>query len=1069
MPGKSFNSDSGDDSPKQNPLALTGLLAIALLAVVCRDLVADWPSYRGDNQRTAFREQSLNAVAWKPAWVREFAPPSAAWSKPARGSIWQNLTSIEARVTDDRANVPLICSDSAGKLHVLVPSSTEDRLVSLDPGTGNLNWQVDTQGPIRYAPSIDQGIAFLGSDDGFVRSIDLRNGRVVWQVRIGPEYPSIIGNGRVISSHPVRTSVIVQNDKVIAHAGLFPSQGVYAVALDRTSGKLIWRKRIQTSSQGYLLDDSSDRIYVPTGRSVPYAIDSSNGKKLFDLPSPGGTFCILTPDLFFTGPGNTPETQSFATGNKAKMLSYKARQIAVGMGKIWTANGSRIVCHSLTNVLQGKQETVWEIESKLQNGLAVSGTSKRLLLFVGGKEKIEIYNALTGKPMQEIQIGSQYGEIVHLAISDSKQKTSETIVATTATGHVLCWTSDSTQQSFPKSEENFDLSRKQPKTDAANETRDEKLTQATRLLPSQFGFALVAGRDISQSINQILDTTSLHVVGCVPSSEIASALRNEFRNKRQYGIRVSIVHHKANPSGQFADGLFNLVVNRPGSEISDASLSKLCCPGYGVSFRSDGTSFTVHPLKNAGVWRHQYANPNNLADSRDEHVGNAVAFRLKWFGGVGPSRMPDRHLRGPAPLCAGPSMIVQADGLLIGVDPANGTERWQFKLPEKSMRYVTPYDGGYACLTKNGREVTFSANREIITLNALTGSRIKSTNIRQDSKRWGYLARNEKTILTSIMKSSAPRIATDRKTQRTFVDSDYRSNRPLVCSRSISSFDDNFNLRWNRKSKGVIPNGSISIDFDQSIVLFIEGRSATCLQHPTDRITTQEILEEGYLVCLDLTNGKTRWESPVKWKDASNVLYTQIADSNAILTSSVSKAGKARYLFRCYSLNEGNQQWDIGHDHVKAGLYHGEQVHHPLILQRPDGQSLLVAEPFFYDLDTGKPISIFADEPDWAIRRPGHSCGTLSGSGNCLFFRANNPTVLNLNQSKGERFTALAPSRPGCWINIIPANGHLLIPEASASCVCKYSLQTSICFEPVAQLDYESKIVILPDVVPESN
>ena len=109
----------------------------------------------------------------------------------------------------------------------------------------------------------------------------------------------------------------------------------------------------------------------------------------------------------------------------------------------------------------------------------------------------------------------------------------------------------------------------------------------------------------------------------------------------------------------------------------------------------------------------------NLADSGDTLVGKAAAFKLKWFGGVGPSRMPDRHLRGPAPLSAGGAMVVQGDGVLIGVDPANGTERWQFPLPEKAMRYVTPYDAGYVCLDETGDRLTLAAGDDLVTLNAL--------------------------------------------------------------------------------------------------------------------------------------------------------------------------------------------------------------------------------------------------------------------------------------------------------------------------------------------------------------
>jgi hypothetical protein len=38
--------------------------------------------------------------------------------------------------------------------------------------------------------------------------------------------------------------------------------------------------------------------------------------------------------------------------------------------------------------------------------------------------------------------------------------------------------------------------------------------------------------------------------------------------------------------------------------------------------------------------------------------------------------------------------------------------------------------------------------------------------------------------------------------------------------------------------------------------------------------------------------------------------------------------------------------------------------------------------------------------------------------------------------------------RPGCWINIIPAGGLILIPEASAGCTCGYAIQTSLALAP---------------------
>ena len=42
--------------------------------------------------------------------------------------------------------------------------------------------------------------------------------------------------------------------------------------------------------------------------------------------------------------------------------------------------------------------------------------------------------------------------------------------------------------------------------------------------------------------------------------------------------------------------------------------------------------------------------------------------------------------------------------------------------------------------------------------------------------------------------------------------------------------------------------------------------------------------------------------------------------------------------------------------------------------------------------------------------------------------------MLDLGKSAADRFQALAPPRPGCWINILPAQGLVLLPEARAGC-----------------------------------
>ena len=147
---------------------------------------------------------------------------------------------------------------------------------------------------------------------------------------------------------------------------------------------------------------------------------------------------------------------------------------------------------------------------------------------------------------------------------------------------------------------------------------------------------------------------------------------------------------------------------------------------------------------------------------------------------------------------------------------------------------------------------------------------------------------------------------------------------------------------------------------------------------------------------------------------------------------------------QCLDTKTGRELWAASHYKGLPGAFtHGEQVHHPVILG-----DRLIAEPAIYELATGKRLGPLDKPADWNLKRPGHSCGTLTGAGDCLFFRAANPTVLDLGKSAAGRFQALAPTRPGCWINILPAQGLVLIPEASSGCVCHFSLQTSMAFRP---------------------
>src|SRR5690606_39059932 len=85
----------------------------------------------------------------------------------------------------------------------------------------------------------------------------------------------------------------------------------------------------------------------------------------------------------------------------------------------------------------------------------------------------------------------------------------------------------------------------------------------------------------------------------------------------------------------------------------------------------------------------------------------------------------------------------------------------------------------------------------------------------------------------------------------------------------------------------------------------------------------------------------------------------------------------------------------------------------------------------------------------WSIMRTGHHCGMLTGcESGMLLFRSGDTGFYDLETESGTRH--FAGHRLGCWINAIPANGLVLIPEASAGCVCLFSISSTIVMEPRA-------------------
>ncbi len=222
---------------------------------------------------------------------------------------------------------------------------------------------------------------------------------------------------------------------------------------------------------------------------------------------------------------------------------------------------------------------------------------------------------------------------------------------------------------------------------------------------------------------------------------------------------------------------------------------------------------------------------------------------------------------------------------------------------------------------------------------------------------------------------------------------------------------------------------------------FIESTNAKTLSQPDGRSKLQTLLGDGSrLVALDMKTGRLRWQVECGLREIQHHLYLAFSDGILVAVGTKNKRTgnqpQVWYDLHGFDASTGKLVWSATQNQgLKSGGSHGEQDHHPAIVG-----GVVYQEPLAYDLHTGK------RRQGWRFARGGHGCGTVSASASAFFYRAGNPTMCDLATGKKSKVSHV--SRPGCWINIIPAGGLVLIPEASSGCTCNFAVQSSMAFAP---------------------
>jgi outer membrane protein assembly factor BamB len=447
-------------------------------------------------------------------------------------------------------------------------------------------------------------------------------------------------------------------------------------------------------------------------------------------------------------------------------------------------------------------------------------------------------------------------------------------------------------------------------------------------------------------------------------------------------------------------------------------------------------------LEGAGDWSHMYADAGNTACSGDTRIGSQL--QMQWFGPPGPREMIDRHHRTVAPLYKNGRMFIPGEDRVIAVDAYNGTILWDLAVPD-SRRVVSYRDCSYLVASN---ELVYVVNRDhCLVMDAQTGA-MKRTfpvppgpdNRKQD---WGYVCPIGDLLVGSAVKPGSSRRGQSRRIDETETYYDFV---PLVCSDFLFAYDDQRDgkQRWTyRPPAGLIVNPTIAVANDK--IYFIESTNPETLMKPIGRATLAELVGKGSkLTALDATTGKAAWSKPAKLEALQHNLFLAVSAGKIVVSGSRNsgadkKTATVLYDIHVFDAKTGEMKWTKTMDtKLPIGGDHGEQDQHPVIV---DGR--LYCEPFAYNLHTGDPI-------DWNwpwLGKKRSGCGNISASASMFFFRNDTVGMFDLSSSQAKKVTT--ETRPGCWINLIPAGGLLLAPEASSGCSCNFSIQTSLALIPV--------------------
>lgn len=965
----------------------------------------------------------------------------------------------------------------------------------LDAESGDLIWklrggpsdewflgrgQMVSRWPVRTGVLVDDGVAYFGAgifphEDVYLHAVDAKTGEVVWT------------RDDISESDAGRDDLSPQGYLLASEKQLFvPSGRSMPATFDRNTGKLLHKKTYSwRGSAGGVVGGTrallADGQIYSGGAHHLLAIEQAKGGLGFGwfegrqmvvsgneaMIATGTAIARINRGEYAVNSRKTRTIEATVTSLSRSLRNAKGDEAADIRKKMKAAQAE---LKELSTV-----GVIWQKPNEDAAALLMTGN----MILSGGQGHVQGYDRETGK--QTLRLLTDPGSEARGLVYANGH-----LIVSTTTGRVMCF-GPGEQKAIPLTE-----AKKYPNPYAADETSKTCREAAAAIIRETGitrGFCLVVGSEDGRLAYELAMQTELSIYCIEPDAEKVRLSRAALNKAGLYGSRVT-VHHAELSAIPYSNYFANLIVSdthlRTGKLPGDSRLIMRHLKPLGgvawlnspriaessptvsawlnkaglseeatVNVAKTSTTFERGALPGAGNWSHMYGNVGNTAAIDEQRVKGDLG--VLWYGDPGPGDMTNRHEGAVGPLSVNGRLFVQGEATISAYDAYNGLFLWKYANKEaiRSGVFLNQNPGNLAA--SEDRLFHFMKD-ECFELDAATGKVVAvhrlPPEMDDDTREWGYIAYHNGRIIGT---------ATVRKD----VEAKYRrrGRKTTDTTDGIFAIDVESGEHLWLYSGGSISHHTIALNEDR--VFFIDS---TITSQERERILREDKTEQEHLsgekleiaedrmkkldartaVAISAQNGKQIWAVGVDVTDCSEIgigggKLTMMHHNGVLVLCGANANGhywkqfisgefKRRRLV-ALSAEAGYTMWK------KDANYR----HRPIIVG-----NRVIAEPWSFELASGdqhmKTHPLTGQEVPWSMIRPGHHCGMLTGCDSMLMFRSGYTGFYNLDNDEGTRH--FAGHRLGCWINAIPANGLVMIPEASAGCVCQFSIASTIVLEP---------------------